>query len=94
MTTPQLPAATSLSTAWTAVEAARLALARWDARVDQPRTYVAEGHDAVQRIDEALVELYAARSALIAELRVDTEERDARIDALLAKYRAADGEPS
>lgn len=52
--------------------------------------YVKAGHDAVTQIDEALKTLYAARGALVAQLRRDEDLSALRVDALLASRRTPD----
>lgn len=65
------------------------AVGLWHSRQATPdRTYVSGGHAAVDAIDDLLRNLYALRTRLISELRIDEKERAARVDHLLAEYRA------
>ena len=49
------------------------------------------GHLAIDAIDELTRKLYTLRSQLVGELRQDEDVRAARVDAMLAGRRAADG---
>ncbi|WP_067171122.1 hypothetical protein [Microtetraspora niveoalba] len=51
------------------------------------RTYVGAGHDAIARIDDAIARLYKARQELSGELRAEEDERNVRVDALIATMR-------
>ena len=74
------------------VSVARSDYRQWADRANgDGRTYVGAGHDAVQRIDDALTALHEARRALARELRADEDERAARIDAMLAARTAQNG---
>jgi hypothetical protein len=70
-------------------DALHIALQEWAAKVTTPeRTYVSAGHEAIEAIDNATRALYALRTELITEIRADEDERNVRVDAMLAEGRA------
>jgi hypothetical protein len=71
------------------VETLGVALAWWDGRDDiraQPEVRRA-ANTAVDEIDTLLRKLYHVRSRLISEIRRSDDASNARVDALLARYR-------
>lgn len=79
----------SLNAAQSCLTVAEGALAGWYGRqMTATRTYVADGHDAIDAIDHLLREMYGIRAALITEIRVDEDERAVLVDRLLAQCRA------
>lgn len=66
-----------------------IVLQEWTAKGTTPeRTYVSAGHDAVKAIDDTIRALHLLRSELVTEIRSDEDERNVRVDALLAASRA------
>ncbi|GLY81882.1 hypothetical protein [Actinoallomurus iriomotensis] len=83
----------ALHRARTTLKHAALLLGRWHrgpAADPTPGAYITAGHDAIKRIDEALRDLYDARSSLISELRRNQDLQDLRVDAILAARRTPD----
>jgi hypothetical protein len=79
----------SLDAAQSYLAAAKDALAGWYGRqTTATHTYVADGHNAIGSIDHLLRELHRVRAELVAEIRVDEDERAIRVDRLLAQCRA------
>ena len=69
----------SLSGAESYLTTAADALNGWYGRLTtEGRTYVADGHEAIQVIDELLLELNRVRSALVGEIRADEDDRAVR----------------
>jgi hypothetical protein len=72
--------------------AASAALDGWYARqTTAGGNYVGDGHDAIRLIDAVTRKLYMVREALMGELRVDEDERAARVDRMIAEFRARRG---
>ncbi|MCP2340467.1 hypothetical protein [Actinomadura rupiterrae] len=88
---PDLGSSEHLGRARLALFKAAKALRIWHAGRDGSTAgspYTARGGEAIKHIDLALRALYDARAALVSEHRIDSEARDARIDASLAASRA------
>ena len=80
------PVLLSLHTAQSRLRNAERALDGWCAR--QTTAYVSDGHAAIRFIDDLIRELHSVRAALITQIRIDEAERAARVDELLAAWRA------
>src|SRR5262249_55843630 len=84
-----VPGRLRLDEAWVHLAAAVDALDGWYARQTiEGHSYVGDGHDTIRLIYAATRELYRVRAALIGEIRVDEDERAARIDRMIAELRA------
>ena len=76
-----------------ALDAARVGLAKaadalkgWSVR--DGHNYVKDGHEAIRLIDAAVQDLYRVREKLVSEIRVDENERAARVDRMIAEFKS------
>jgi hypothetical protein len=62
---------------------------RWYAQqTTEGHSYVGDGHEAIRLIDAATREPCGIRAELIGEIRDDEDERAARVDHMIAEFRA------